>query len=445
MDKMTAEQILSLASSFKADAAEVFLRSHTATAVEVKDRKVDAFGRARDIGAGLRILIGGRLGFAFTTDLSDDALRVLVQAAVTNARHAEPDEFHSIPGRPGAPYQSVNIFDPEIVALTETEKIERVMAMEREAFAVDPRIKRIRKAAATFSDSETLIINTKGAEVSYKSTACSSSIEVVAEDKGESQAGSEFDVNRFYRKLEIEEVGRKGARRALDLLGARHVDSGKSPIVLEATVAQDFLSLMASGFSAESVQKKRSLFIGKLGKEIASTAVTVLDDGLLDGGLGTAPSDDETVPMQKKTVIEQGRLALFLHNVYTANKDRTVSTGNGMRGGFKGIPGVGVTNLYIRPGKDPLETLIASLDRGVFVTEVMGMHTANAISGDFSVGATGFWIEKGRKVHPVREITIAGNILDLMKNVAAVGCDLRFSGRIGSPSLLIKEISIGGK
>ncbi len=445
MDKRTAEQILSLASSSKADAAEVFLRSYTATAVEVKDRKVDAFDRARDIGAGLRVLIDGRLGFAFTTDLSSDSLRILAQAAVTNAAHAEPDEFHLIPGRPGVPYQSVDIFDPAIVALTETEKINRVMAMEREAFAVDSRIKRIRKAVATFSDSETLIINAKGAEVSYKSTACSSSIEVVAEDKGESQAGSEFDVNRFYRKLEIEEVGRKGAQRALDLLGARHIDSVKSPVVLEATVAQDFLSLMASGFSAESAQKKRSLFIGKLDTDVASAAVTVLDDGLLEGGLGTAPSDDETVPMQKKTVIERGRLALFLHNVYTANKDKTLSTGNGMRGGFKGMPGVGVTNLYIEPGTDSLENLIAALERGLFVTEVMGMHTANPISGDFSVGATGFWIEKGRKAYPVREITIAGNILDLMKQVAAVGSDLRFSGRIGSPSLLVRELSIGGK
>ncbi len=445
MDKSTADHILSLASSLKADAAEVFIRAYTSTSVEVKEQKVDAFDRARDVGAGLRILIEGRLGFAFTTDLSDDSLRLLAQAAVTNALHTEPDEFHAIPPRPAAPYQSVAIFDPAIPALTEKEKIERVMAMEREAFAVDPRIKRIRKASASFSDSETFIVNSQGADVSYKSTACSSSIEAVAEDKGESQAGSEFDVSRFYAKLEIEAVGRKGAQRAIDLLGARHIDSVKAPVVLEATVAQEFLSLMASGFSAESVQKKRSLFMGKLGSEVASKAVTVLDDGLLDGGLGTAPSDDETVPMKKKTVIEQGRLALFLHNTYTANKDRAASTGNGMRGGFKGIPGVGVTNLYIQPGKDSLENLIESLDRGLFVTEVMGMHTANPISGDFSVGATGFWVEKGKKAYPVREITIAGNILDLMQHVDAVGSDIRFSGRIGSPSIRVKELSIGGK
>lgn len=445
MDNQTAEKILSYAAALKADAADVFIRSFNATAVEVKDQKIDAFDRAKDIGAGLRVLASGRLGFAFTTDLSDAALKALAQAAVTNAQNTEPDPYQSIPAKYQTPYRSVTIHDPEIVRLTEKEKIERVMAMEREAFAVDPRIKRIRKASASFSESETVILNTNGSEVAYRSTACSSSIEVVAEAKGESQAGSEFDVNRFYRKLLIEEVGRRAAQRALDLLGARHIDSIKAPVVLEATVAQEFLAMLAGGFSAESVQKKRSLFIGKLDKDIASSSITVFDDGLLEGGLGTAPCDDETVPMKKKTIIEKGRLAMFLYNTYTANKDKTVSTGNGMRGGFKGLPGVGLTNLYIEPGNSSLQELMASADRGLYITEVMGMHTANPISGDFSVGATGFWIEQGKKAYPVREITIAGNILDLMKNVVVVGSDIRFSGRIGSPSLLIRELSIGGK
>jgi len=445
MDKRTAKKILSFANSHKADASEVFLRSYSSTTIEIKDQKVDAFEQARDIGVGLRVIVQGRLGFAFTTDLSDRALATLARAAFTNAQNTVPDPYHSIPAKTAVPYHPVVIYDSDIVSLTEKEKIDRVMAMEREAFAVDKRIKRIRKAAASFSDADTLIMNSLGAEVSYKSTACSSSIEVVAEDGGESQAGSEFDVNRFYRKLEIEGVGRRAAHRALDLLGAKHIVSVKAPVILEATVAQEFLSMMASGFSAESVQKKRSLFIGKLGSDVASTVITVLDDGLREGGLGTAPCDDETVPMQRKTIIDKGRLSLFLYNTYTANKDKTVSTGNGMRGGFKGLPGVGLTNLYIEPGRESPDALIASIGNGLYVTEVMGMHTANPISGDFSVGATGFWIEKGKKAYPVREIAIAGNILDLMKHVDAVASDLRFSGRIGSPSLRIKELSIGGK
>jgi PmbA protein len=445
MDNQIAEKILSLSRDLKADAAEVFLRSYMSTVIEVKDQKVDAFDRARDIGAGLRVLMNRRMGFAFTTDFSEPALMILAQAAVTNARNTEPDEFHSIPRRPSAAYSSVGIHDPDMVALTEKEKIDRVMAMEREAFAIDPRIKRIRKASASFSESETLIMSTNGGNVSYRGTAASSSIEAVAEDKGESQAGSDFDVNRFYHKLQIEEVGRRAARKALDLLGARHIDSVRAPVILEAEVAGEFLSIMASGFSSENVQKKKSLFIGRLDKEVVSPLITVIDDGLLDGGLGTAPSDDETVPMKQKPVIEKGRLAMFLYNTYSANKDNTVSTGNGMRGGFKGVPGVGVTNLYVEPGQHSLNELMSSASKGLLVTEIMGAHTANPISGDFSVGATGFWIKNGKKAYPVREITIAGNILDLMMNVDAVGNDLRFSGRIGSPSLSVKELSIGGK
>jgi len=445
MNKHIAEKILSLATSLKADAAEVFIRSSASTSIEVKEQKVDAFDRAKDIGAGLRVLAAGRMGFSFTTDLSDDAIKKLAQSAVTNAQHVEPDPFFSIPQKPSAQYPSIPIYDPELVSLSEKEKIDRVMAMEREAFAVDPRIRRIRKASAGFSASETLILNTHGAEVSYQSTAASSSIEVVAEDKGESQAGSDFDVKRFYRSLMIEEVGRRAARKALDLLGARIIDSVKAPVIFEADVAGEFLAIMASGFSAEGVQKKRSLFMNKLDKAVTSSIMTIYDDGLLEGGLGTAPSDDEAVPMRKKTVIDKGRLAMFLYNTYSANKHKTVSTGNGMRGGFKGIPGVGMTNCYIEPGKLSPEELIASVDKGLIVTEVMGMHTANPISGDFSVGATGFWVEQGQKAYPVREITIAGNILDLMMHVDAVGSDLRFSGRIGSPSLRVKELSIGGR
>ncbi len=445
MDRRIAEQILSLAASLKATAAEVYIRTSSSTTIEVKDQKVDAFERARDLGAGLRVLVGDRMGFAFTTDLTPGSLRVLAGSAVTNARNTASDPFHSIPEVSPASYQSVSIFDPAVVALSEGEKIDRVMAMEREAFGVDPRVKRIRKASAGFSDSTTLIMNSRGAEVLTEATAVSASIEVVAEHQGESQAGWDHDVRRFYRELDIEQVGRRAARKALDLLGACSIDSVKAPVILDPSVAEEFLSIMAIGFSAESVQKKRSLFMGKLDAEVVSPLITVYDDGLLAGGLGTAPSDDELVPMKNKTVIDKGRLALYLYNTYAANKDGTVSTGNGIRGGFRGMPGVGVTNLYIAPGAQTQEEILRSTPKGLLVTEIMGAHMANPISGDFSVGATGFWIEQGKKAYPVRKITIAGNILDLMKNIDAVGSDLRFSGRIGCPTLRVKELSIGGK
>lgn len=441
----TAKKIIELCRSRQPEAAEVFLRSSVATTVEVKDQKVDAFDRARGTGAGLRVLVGGRMGFAFTTDFSESALTALAEAAMANAQSTAVDPFQSLEARPAGDILPVAIYDADMVNLSEQEKIKGVMAMEREAFAVDAKIKRIRKASGSFSSSETIILNTRGAEVSYQGTACSASIEVVAEDNGESQAGWDFDVNRFYRNLDMSNVGRRAAHRALDLLGAKSIESVRAPVILDAQVAEEFLGLIAQGLSAENVQKKKSLLAGKLDQQVLSSSLSISDNGLLEGGMATAPSDDEGVPMQKKSVIEKGRLTLFLHNVYTAKKDKTVSTGNGMRAGFKGVPGVGITNFNIEPGTQSLDELLKSAGTGLYVTEVMGAHTANPISGDFSVGATGFWIEKGKRAYPVREITIAGNVLELMKNVIAVGKDLRFFGRIGSPSLLVKELSIGGK
>jgi PmbA protein len=436
--------VLSLAAG-RAEAAEIYLRSSAASTIEVREQKVDAFERSRDAGAGLRVQTDGRVGFAFTNDLTEASLHRLVDLSLANARHGAPDRFQAIPDRPSVPYQPVSIYDPAVPALTEEQKIARVMAMEREAFAVDGRIKRIRKASATFSVAETVIVNSRGAEVAYEGTAVSASIEAVAEDAGEAQAGWEHDARRFYGMLDIEGVGRKAGRKAVDLLGACPLDSLKAPVILDASVAEEFLSIMAGGFSAENVQKKKSLFLGRLDSAVMSPLITILDDGLLEGGMGTAPADDELVPTRTKTVVDQGRLALFLHNSYTARKDGVQSTGNGIRGGFKGVPMVGVTNLYVRPGTLSPEELLADTARGLFVTEIMGAHTANPISGDFSVGATGFWIEQGKKAYPVREITIAGNILDLMMNVDAVCSDLRFSGRTGSPTLRVKEMSIAGR
>jgi PmbA protein len=318
MNQKTAEKILAMAASLKVDAADVFLRSSASTNVEVKDQKVDAFDRARDCGAGLRVIIEGRMGFAFTADLSDSALNTLARSAVTNAGNTDADPFQSIPPKAVDVYHTVNIYDPALVRLSEKEKIERVMAMEREAFAVDRRIKRIRKASASFSESETVIMNSHGASVTYQGTAGYASIEAVAEDKGESQAGSEFEVNRFYHKLSLEDVGRRAARKAIGLLGAKTVETVKASVILDRDVVGEFLAIMASGFSAESVQKKKSLFTGKLDKEIMSPVLTIFDDGLLEGGIGTAPSDDEAVPTKKKTVVDRGRLTMFLYNTYTA-------------------------------------------------------------------------------------------------------------------------------
>ena len=218
----------------------------------------------------------------------------------------------------------------------------------------------------------------------------------------------------------------------------------KAAVVLDPYIATNFLGLLSPALSAEAVQKGRSLFAGKVNQAVASPLITVVDDGRLPGGIASAPFDGEGVPTSETVLIDQGQLKGFLHNTYTAAKEGVSSTGNGVRSSFKSTPEVGSTNFFIRAGEKSPEQLIKEVPKGLYVTEVMGMHTANPISGDFSVGASGIWIEKGELTRPVRGVAIAGNIMDLLGAVDAVGSDLEFFGGKGAPTLRVSSMSLSG-
>jgi PmbA protein len=266
----------------------------------------------------------------------------------------------------------------------------------------------------------------------------------VAEEGGNSETGWEFDYNRFYKNLKIEDVGIEAAEKAIKMLGAKRINTCRVPVILDPKVSCDFLGILSSSLSADSVQKGKSMLADKLNSKIASPILNLIDDGTLDGGIGSAPVDGEGTPTKRTPLIEKGCLKGFLHNIYTANKWKTSSTGNSVRGGFKGLPGVGVTNLFVEKGNISREGLINGVDKGLYITEAMGVHTANPISGDFSIGIAGHYIENGKISFPVRGVVMAGNILELMKGVEAVADDLRFFGRVGSPSIKISEVVISG-
>jgi PmbA protein len=270
----------------------------------------------------------------------------------------------------------------------------------------------------------------------------------IAEEGGESQLGWDYQGSRFLKDVSFEEVGRTAARRAAQLLGARKINSIKGFVLLDNSVSTEFLGILSSALSSESVQKKKSMLAGKKGDVVMSDRLNIIDSGLLDGKLGSKPVDDEGVSTSHKILIGKGILNGYLYNTYTAKKDGIASTGNAVRGGFTGLPTVGPTNLYIEPTSAEyttnFEKLVKNINRGLYVIETMGMHTANPISGEFSVGASGLWIEDGEIKHPVKEAVISGNILDLFKKVVMVGDDLRFYGNIGASSLLIEEIDISG-
>lgn len=438
-----AEDILSKAVKKKPDSAEAYIIEESSTAIEVKEQKVDSFQSAASRGFALRVLLGNKLGFSYTSDNSPPAIDRLIKEAFENAENNESDVYISF-AKPSQGASVKSLYDDKLKGVGEKEKIERGMKLERAALQYDKRIKNIRHACYEDSEYNRVLVNLNGVKSFYSDTVCSTSIMLVAEENGNSETGWEFDYNRFYDSLKIDEVGIEASKKAIGMLGAKRINTCRIPVILDPKVSCDFIGILSSSLSADSVQKGKSMLADKLNSEIASPILNLIDDGTLDGGIGSAPSDGEGTPARRTPMIEKGYLKAFLHNIYTANKWKTASTGNSVRGGFKGLPGVGITNLFLEKGNISREALIKGIDKGLYITEAMGVHTANPISGDFSIGIAGHWIEKGEISFPVRGVVMAGNILELMKGVEAVADDMRFFGRIGSPSIKISEVVISG-
>lgn len=256
--------------------------------------------------------------------------------------------------------------------------------------------------------------------------------------------GWEYQGSRRLGNMDFEAVGRDAARHAVELLGAKNIAACKAPVLLDRAVAVDFLGVFASMLSSEAVQKGKSLLKGRIGQQVLGPAINIIDDALMPDASGLRPMDDEGVPVRRNVLIKEGVLESYLYNTHTAARDGRKSTGNAVRGGHMTPPSVGALSLFISGHTYTVAELLARMGSGLLVTDVMGMHTADAISGDFSVGASGLWIEGGRVAHPVKEAVISGNLLDFFGAVAGLGDDLRFYGRLGSPSILFGPTDISG-
>lgn len=438
-----AKDVVSKAKLQGAALAEVYLLESKSLSIEVADQKVETMKLAEESGLGLKVIKDNRMGFAYSSDLSSASLDQVIQQAVANSGKTAPDKYNGLAGAFDS-YPDLDIFDPNIRAASVEEKIELAKTIEKTAREFDPRVKITE--SATYSDSEYLvtILNSEGLEASCKGAYCAAYGFLVAEENGDNQTGFGLQYSLKYKDLDPKAIGREAAENAVRMLGAKSINTQKAAIVLEPRIATSFIGLLSSSLTGEAVQKGKSLLADKIGQLVASDKITLVDDGSLPGAIMSSPFDGEGTPCAPTVLIEKGELKGFLHNVYTANKAGTKSTGNGVRGSFKGTPEVGITNFYIEPGKIDRAQLIGDVEKGLYVTEVMGMHTANPISGDFSVGAAGIWIENGKLTNPVRGVAIAGNIIDFLKNVDMIANDLKFMGGKGSPTLRISEMTISG-
>lgn len=426
------------------DGYEIMVSQSRDLAIEAKEGKVDAFRGAEPFGVAVRLLCGDGLGFSFSTTMAPEALARMVDGALVAARMQTPDPAHTLP----SPYLSYpelpGLYDPELAGIDGEAKVARALELERMVLSRDPRVKRVRKCSYGESVYATLIRNSRGLQAGYRGSYVTCSVSAVAESDGDAQTGWDFGFSNSYAGIDLQAAADGASRKATALLGARSMPTMRCQAVLDNRVATDLLEVLASSFLGESVQKGKSLFAGRMGERVFSELVSVRDNGLLPGGMGSAPCDGEGVPHRDTALITEGVLEAFLYDSYWGKRMGVPSTGNAVRGGVKGPPRMGVHNLCIQPGEASLETLVAGVERGVLITDVMGMHTANPISGDFSVGAAGFYLEGGKVRYPVKGIALAGNLLELFRGVDLVGNDLRFFGSAGSPSLRISELDVSG-
>jgi PmbA protein len=455
------DQALRILQKKPVDGYEIYFNQSSHFDVESKDGKIETLQTDQYLGMAFRILNHQRIGFSHTTLSNPSAaapgnfpgeLDRMIEDAIRSAEATSPDPcFDFAPALRASPPE-LPIFDETLERISEKAKIQRAKDLEASAKAVDPaRIKKVRKASYQEVLSTTTLVNSNGLRSSYNHSLASASVTAVAEASGESEVAWDFDASHFFGDLDVEKVGRSAGSRALERLGGKRIPTGVYPVLLRNHVASEFLSLLAHSFFADQVLKGKSPLKGKRGERFFSPLLTIVDDGLCSKGISTAPVDGEGMPSQRTALVTQGEVNHFLYDRYWANREnlfspgsRAASTGNSRRHGVKSPPGVGISNFLIEPGNLTLPRLMEGFLHGVMVEEVMGLHTVNPISGDFSLGCSGDWVDRGQKVHPVKSIAIAGNLFELFRGVIGVGDDLRFFGAVGAPSLLIKELLISG-
>jgi PmbA protein len=437
-------KIESLLKGRSTDGYEIFLSSSRNLSIEVRDQKVDSYKCSGPVVVSVRVLKARAMGFSYSTSLDGPDIEKMIDNALASAEIQTPDENNVLP-QPQAYPIITGLFDEGLTLIDEKEKIGRALELERLVLATDPRVKRVRKASYGESVYAGHIRNSLGVKGSYRDTSVTASVSAIAEEGNDSQIGWDFGFSNYFAGIDVAAIAQGAANKAMGLLGAAGIPTMRCPALLDNHVAGEILEVLSQAFLAENVQKGKSLLAGKLGENIFSPGLRIRDDGTLPGGMGTAPFDAEGVAQCNTVLVEEGRLQGFLYDTYCACKGGTASTGNAVRGSSKNPPRMGVTNFFIENGTVPLAGLLHGIARGVLITEVMGMHTANPISGDFSVGAAGFLIEEGKPTMPVKGIAIAGNILDIFRNVEMVGNDLRFFGAVGSPSLRIAALDVGGE
>lgn len=424
--------------------AELCVSRERARRYDARGGGIDSLSFSDTLSLGVRVFRNGRMGFSYGFRASGDEVVRMVEAALFSAASSDPDAACGLP-EAGGEIPELPLYDPAWETVEDREKAEFAELLEREALSLDPRMKRVRSATVVESVGEVRFRNSAGCSGAARESRYAAWVEAVAEEGAEGQTGYGLGFSRKFAGLRRGEVAREAAGKALRMLGARRLKTGRYAAILENAAAAELLEVLAPSFLASNVAKGRSVLGGLAGKEVASKAVRICDDPLDPSGSGAASFDGEGTPCRENVLVEGGVLKGFLADAFWGRKLGTGSTGSSRRMSPKAPPTVGISNLRISPGGKTPQELRREMGTGVTITEFLGIHTADAVSGDFSVGASGIRFEGGEEKEPVRGFAVSGNVLSLLSKVVEAGSDFRWFGNVGSPSLAVAEIVVGGE
>ncbi len=442
MDKVDlATSIVKKAKLRGADECDCLIEMGTEIDIKVRKGEIESIEQSNFCGIGIRFFINRSLGFSFTTDFSEAAIHDAIEQARAFAINGSPDPASGIESY--AKPEALEIYDSKIDDTPLAKKIDMALACEQAAYDFDSRIKNT--YGASYSDHKVTIVlaSDKSEPIGYSATRFDLTCVPVAEQNGEKRMGMWLSTERFLDELEPPPVvGSTAAQRAIQMLGARPIKTQKASVAFDPRTGAEVVENIFASVNGENILKGMSFLKDRRGQKVGTNLATFVDDGKLPRRVGSRPFDAEGIPTRRTICIDKGIVKSYLYDVRSARKAGARSTGNARRGSSS-IPSVGANNFYLIPGKASRDEIIANIGNGILITNLLGFGV-NITTGDFSRGAEGLWINNGRIIKPVDGITIAGNLLKMLSDIEAVGSDLRFFGRIGSPTFVITEMTIAG-
>lgn len=444
--KQTAQHVVERARKQGATAADVFIREIETFSVTVRQGDVEKLKEAVSRSLRIRLFVGKRTATSQTSDFAPAIVDKLVDETVEMARLTSEDESGGLPDAEAYPsvIPDLQLADPAWDQLKPQQRIDLAQRAEAAAYATSPSITNSEGSWFEYERSLTALANSAGFVGGYDSTGGYLASMPIAESNGAMQQDHWMSIGRRLDQLESpEDIGRRAAERVLRRLGARKVKTCQIPVIFDPMTARTLVKHVFDAVAGDSIYRRRSFLVDQIGQSIANANVTIVDDARLPGGLGSSPFDDEGVATQMTPIVENGILRNYLHSAYSARKMKARPTGNGTRTGA-GSVAVGPTNFFMHAGRHSPEEIIASVQTGLYVVELIGQGV-NATSGDYSRGVTGLWIENGKFAYPVHEVTIAGNLRQMLQDIEMIGNDLTFMGPVASPTLKIRNMTLSGE